>query len=86
MNFYRLHFLATVQLLGAENAGGEALQKVLRWAQGRMMGAIKELQRDPSKAGAQDVLEKAALVQMLGGDASAAMAAIENWKQVEQEG
>jgi hypothetical protein len=79
--------LATVQLLGGKDAGraGEkALEKLLQWAQGQLAGAIKELQRAPSELTAKHVLEKGALVQMLGGDATAAMAALQTWKETEK--
>lgn len=79
--------LATVQLLGGKEAGraGEkALDKLLQWAQGQLAGAIKELQRAPSELTARHVLEKAALVQMLGGDTTAAMAALQTWRETEK--
>ena len=79
--------LATVQLLGGE--GGEkvaeqAWGKLLGWAQGQMMDAVKNLRLEPSKTAAQDVLEKASLVQMLGGNAGPALSAVQSWKQMEE--
>jgi hypothetical protein len=78
--------LAMVQLLGGE--GGEkvaeqAWGKLLNWAQGQMMEAVKKLQLEPSKTAVQEVLEKASLVQMLGGNAGPALSAVQSWKQME---
>jgi hypothetical protein len=75
-----------VQLLGGKDVGGaadKALEKVLQWAQAQLAGAIRELQRAPSELAAKVVLERAALVQMLGGDTSAAIAAVQTWRETE---
>ena len=77
--------LAIVHLLDVENNRNEMFDKLVRWAEGHMMAAIKELGSDPSKASAQGVLEKAALVQLLGGNVVPAMAAIQDWTQMEKE-
>jgi hypothetical protein len=79
--------LATVQLLGGQDTGkaaDKALEKVLQWAQAQLAGAIKQLQVAPSEATAKAVLEKAGLVQMLGGDMTAAIAAVQTWAETEK--
>jgi len=81
-----LEKLATVQLLGAEGeekAAEAAFNKLLQWAQNQLAFAVKALQSDPSGVTAQAVLEKAALVQMLGGDTAAAIAAVQKWREME---
>jgi hypothetical protein len=81
-----LEQLATVQLLGAEGAEKAteaAFNKLLQWAQNQLAFAIKALQSDPSAATAQTVLEKAALVQMLGGSTAGAIAAVQKWREME---
>lgn len=78
--------LATVQLLGAEGEGKAAeaaFKKLLQWAQNQLAFAVKALQAAPSGVTAKEVLEKAALVQMLGGDATPAMAALKQWREME---
>ena len=79
--------IAKVQLLGAEGAGKaaeKALEKLLQWAQAQLAGAIKALQTAPSEGTAREGLEKAALVQMLGGDATVAIAAVKTWAETEK--
>jgi len=81
-----LEQLATVQLLGAEGeekATEAAFNKLLQWAQNQLAFAIKALQSDPSAATAQTVLEKAALVQMLGGSTAGSIAAVQKWREME---
>jgi hypothetical protein len=77
--------IATVQLLsseeGAESAAERALGKLLEWAQAQLAGAIRQFQASPGEPTAQLVLERAGLVQMLGGDTSAATAALRSWAQ-----
>jgi len=77
-----LEQLALVQMLGAEDrekVEEEALQKVLEWAQSQMTEAIEMLHALPSESLATILAEKAALVQMLGGDVSPALEALEQW-------
>ncbi len=81
-----LEQLATVQLLGAEGeekAAEAAFNKLLQWAQNQLAFAVKALQSAPSEVTAQAVLEKAALVQMLGGSATGAIAAVQKWREME---
>ena len=81
-----LEQLATVQLLGAEGeekAAEAAFSKLLQWAQNQLAFAVKALQSAPSGVTAQAVLEKAALVQMLGGSATGAIAAVQKWREME---
>lgn len=81
-----LEQLATVQLLGAEGeekAAEAAFSKLLQWAQNQLAFAVKALQSAPSEVTAQAVLEKAALVQMLGGSAAGAIAAVQKWREME---
>ena len=81
-----LEQLATVQLLGAEGeekAAEEAFSKLLNWAQNQLTFAVKALQSAPSEMTAQTVLEKAALVQMLGGNTAGAIAAVQKWREME---
>jgi hypothetical protein len=81
-----LEKLAMVQLLGAEGeekAAEAAFNKLLQWAQGQLAFAVKALQSAPSEVTAQAVLEKAALVQMLGGSATGAIAAVQKWREME---
>ena len=81
-----LEQLATVQLLGAEGeekAAEAAFNKLLQWAQNQLAFAVKALQSAPSEVTAQAVLEKAALVQMLGGSAAGAIAAVQKWREME---
>jgi len=77
-----LEQLALVQMLGAEDrekVEEEALQKVLEWAQAQMTEAIEVLKALPSESAGAMLAEKAALVQMLGGDPSPALEALEHW-------
>ncbi len=81
-----LEQLALVQMLGAEDrekVEEEALQKVLEWAQAQMTEAIEGLKALPSESAGAMLAEKAALVQMLGGDPSPALEALER-RAVEQ--
>ena len=77
-----LNQLAMVQLLGGEKqeeAAEETLAKVLEWAETQLLLAVELLQQTPAQESANVVAEKAALVQMLGGDASPGIEALNKW-------
>ena len=78
--------LALVQMMGAEGDGKTAegvFEKVLQWAQNQLNTAVKALAAAPSEIAAIEVLEKATMVQMLGGDTTAAISAIQQWREME---
>ena len=81
--------IALVQLVGeegAEEAIEKALHRLLEWAESQLAGAVRQLQASPGETTAQQVLERAALVQMLGGDASSALSALRAWSQERESG
>ncbi|MFC1944173.1 DUF4157 domain-containing protein [Chloroflexota bacterium] len=81
-----LNQLAMVQLV--MTAGGSKdvqvnYDKVLNWAQEQLTNALRALESDPAELKVKEVLEKAAIFQILGGNPETAIAAIQNWRQVE---
>ena len=62
-------------------ASEQALRRLLGWAQSQLAGALGQLRSSPGEPTAALVLEKAALVQLLGGDTSGAAAALRSWAQ-----
>lgn len=67
-----------------EKTAEEALGNMLGWATARMNGAIKQLKAFPSEPTAKQAIDGAALVMMLGGDASPAIGAVKTWGETEK--
>lgn len=67
-----------------EKTAEEALGNMLGWATARMNGAIKQLKASPSEPTAKQAIDGAALVMMLGGDASPAIGAVKTWGETEK--
>ena len=69
---------------GKAKAADAVLDRLLQWARAQLTGVMKQLQSSPGEPAARDVIEKAALVQMLGGDTAAAIGALKTWAETEK--
>ncbi|MDY6912510.1 MAG: DUF4157 domain-containing protein, partial [Chloroflexota bacterium] len=77
-----LEQLDMIQLLSEKDqtkTEDAVIEKVLDWALEQLSGSIRLMQQDPTQTTANVVAEKAALVQMLGGNPTAGIEALQAW-------
>jgi hypothetical protein len=69
---------------GQATSANAMMDQLLLWAQDQVAGSIGQLQRVPSALTAKFVLERAALLVLLGGDTRPAVSALMTWAETEK--
>lgn len=69
---------------GQATSANAMMGQLLLWAQEQVAGSMAQLQRAPSAVTAKFVLERAALLVLLGGDTRPAVSALMTWAETEK--